>query len=159
MTLMPRAAAPILAALALAACQAPSPPGDQAATRPAGSAPAPAAKPESAPPPAAADAIRPRLVDRVWRAKDDASTVEPGTTYAFLGDGTLVIESPHGTPMTGQWRLEDGRLTMVEEGVPYDTEIVELDAATLHLRSHNPAGTLDIPLVLAPDAPLPAPRR
>ncbi|GHH57688.1 hypothetical protein [[Pseudomonas] boreopolis] len=70
-----------------------------------------------------------------------------------------MIESPHGTPMTGQWRLEDGRLTMVEEGVPYDTEIVELDAATLHLRSHNPAGTLDIPLVLAPDAPLPAPRR
>ena len=57
--------------------------------------------------------------------------------------------------MHGQWRFQGGKLTMVEEGQSYPTDILRLDASELHLRSHNPGTPVDIVLTLAPDAPLP----
>jgi hypothetical protein len=96
------------------------------------------------------------FVDKVWRVAP-SSAQQPGTTYTFLSGGALVIDAPGGTPMTGAWRQVDGRLTMVEEGIAYPTDIVELDAVHLVLRSHNPGGTVLIPLVAAPGEPLPHP--
>lgn len=95
------------------------------------------------------------FVDKVWRVKS-SSAVEADTVYAFLSDGTLVIDSPNGTPMRGQWRYEGGKLTMVEDGQSYPTDILRLDASELHLRSHNPGEPVDIVLTLAPEAPLPS---
>jgi len=96
----------------------------------------------------------PGFVDRVWRA-GEGTAVEAGTTYAFLADGTLLIESPHGTPLSGRWDYADGALTMTEEGRSYPTEIVRLDAGHFTFRSHNPGGAVDVVLLAAPDVPVP----
>jgi hypothetical protein len=138
----------ILPALALlSACGASPPPA-----APVGS---PAAATTVAPPVQAAVAsAAPAFVDKVWRV-GASSTLQPGSTYTFLGDGTLVIDAPGATPMTGRWRQADGQLTMVEEGIAYPTDIVTLDADHLVLRSHNPGGSVLIPLDAAPDVPLP----
>lgn len=103
--------------------------------------------------PATADAI-PAFVDKVWRVGPD-SGVEAGTTYAFLRDGTLVIDAPHGTPSKGRWRYAGGRFTMIEEGLAYATDIVSLDAMHFVIRSHNPGGAVEIAMVADQDAPLP----
>lgn len=101
----------------------------------------------------------PAFVDKVWRA-EAPSAVEPGTTYAFLGDGTLVIDSPNGTPMYGSWNYDNDKLTMTEEGVAYPTDILKLDTGTFQIRSHNPGGAVEIALVRVLDMPLPkAPTR
>ena len=96
----------------------------------------------------------PAFVGKVWRVQ--ASTaVESGSTYAFLADGTLVIDSPNGTPLHGSWSYENGKLTMIEEGMAYPTDILKLDANTFQIRSNNPGGAVEITLVPAPDVPLP----
>ena len=110
--------------------------------------------PTPAPAPVADIATTPAFVEKVWRVQS-SSAGEPGSTYAFLADGTLVIDSPHGTPMQGNWRYDDGKLVMVEEGIAYATDIVRLDATTFQIRSHNPGGVVDITLVPAPDVALP----
>ncbi|MDB6163019.1 MAG: hypothetical protein JWL98_451 [Xanthomonadaceae bacterium] len=137
----------------------------------ANSPPAPAEKPSTAPVPAAAQpavsppaptvahdngntAATPVFVDKVWRVERSA-TLEKGTTYTFLGNGTLVIDAPGGTPMIGSWRDQAGQLTMVEEGVAYPADVVAADAGHLVLRSHNPGGSVEIALVAAPDQALP----
>ena len=122
---------------------------------PAATSPA-AAQPTASPAPAndAAEATKPEFAGKVWRVQSSTAG-EPGSTYAFLADGTLVIDSPHGTPMHGKWSYDDGKLVMREEGVAYPTDIVALDADTFQIRSHNPGGVVDITLVPAPDAPLP----
>ena len=163
-----RALAPIALVAALAACDPPAAPeAGSPAADPAGTAadtaqasPASDAPPVSAPTtsegesaPAADDA--PAFAGKVWRVVKSEG-VEAGTTYAFLADGTLVIENPVGNPPGyGKWRFEDGKLTIEEEGIAYPTDIVRSDAAHLTLRSHNPGGALDIELEHAPDAPLP----
>lgn len=149
----------VLAFLTLAACsRAPStgpansaadsvpPPSPVAASSRAGSGSgAPVAA--TASPPATSGA--PPFVDTVWHVAS-TSAQEPGTTYVFLGNGVLVVDAPHGTPMHGRWTYVDGRLTMIEEGVSYPTDIVAMDAGHLTLRSHNPGGSVDIVLVAAP---------
>ena len=94
------------------------------------------------------------FVDRSWKVKE-SSAGEPGTVYAFLGDGTLIVDSPNGTPMVGKWTFEKGALTMVEEGIAYPTDILHLDANEFRLRSNNPGEPVLITLVPAPDVPLP----
>lgn len=153
-----------IAACVLAACQAPStseqarPVADtpqvtaDTSQQPARSTDQPAPGEAAAP---AAPAVTPAaFTDKVWRVKS-SSAVEPDTVYAFLSDGTLVIDSPNGTPMRGEWRFENGQLTMVEEGQAYPTDILRLDASELHLRSHNPGTPVDIVLTLAADEALP----
>ena len=150
----------VLAVLAACNAHTPAPDADTTpsasaamSTRPAPSAPAraPAATSSmtpSAPPttaPATTDTA-PAFVDTVWRAGTNTG-VEAGSTYTFRRDGTLRMTAPHGTPSTGRWRYENGKLTMVEEGVAYPTDIVSQDATHLVLRSHNPGGSLEIALV------------
>jgi hypothetical protein len=139
------AAAPAAAAPAATTVAAPAP----ATVTP----PAPAA---SATLPSTASAATPAFVDKVWRVAP-SSAQQPGTTYTFLSGGALVIDAPGGTPMTGSWKEVDGRLVMVEEGVAYPTDVVEVDAGHLVLRSHNPGEAVLIQLVAAPDQPLPQP--
>ena len=104
--------------------------------------------------PAGADA--PAFVDKVWRV-GPATGVEAGTTYTFLHDGTLRIDAPHGTPANGRWRYTDGRLTMIEDGIAYPTDIVSLDATHFVIRSHNPGGVVEIAMTADTRAPLPHP--
>lgn len=94
------------------------------------------------------------FVDRVWKV-ESSSAVEPGTLYAFLSDGTLVIDAPNGTPTHGRWSFENGALTMIEEGIPYPVDILALDDGRMRLRSHNPGEPVDLTLVPAPSEPLP----
>ena len=158
----------VLALTILSACSANTPPAvappetappaaTSVATQAAAATPAPMASAAMpAPSAVATPSATPAFVDKVWRVAP-SSAQQPGTTYTFLRGGALVIDAPGGTPMTGAWRQVDGNLTMVEEGIAYPTDIVELDAAHLVLRSHNPGGTVLIKLVAAPDQPLPHP--
>ena len=117
----------------------------------------PAPAPESAPRGDArirANHASPAFVDKVWRI-DSGQGGEVGSTYTFLRGGALVIQSPHGTRMTGKWNFADGTLAMTEDGATYPTDILSQDAGHLVLRSHNPGGSVDIALVLVPGAPLP----
>ncbi len=153
-----------VAALALAACQAGTPSQappvadtpqvtSDTSAQPARSTDVPSADEPATTPTAAG---RPSFVDKVWKVKQSA-TVEPGTTYAFLSGGTLVIDSPNGTPLRGQWTFENGALTMIEEGQAYPTDVLRLDEGEFHIRSHNPGEPVDIQLVPAPEVPLPTP--
>lgn len=146
----------------LSACKpAPSATGPTTETAAVAAPPATPATSESAAPATAsastgngAEVGKPAFAGKVWRV-ESSTAGEPGSTYAFLADGTLVIDSSHGTPLYGQWSYDDGKLVLTEEGAAYPTDIVALDADTLRIRSHNPGGTVDIALVPAPDVPLP----
>jgi hypothetical protein len=93
------------------------------------------------------------FVNKVWQVKHSTS-VAPGQLYVFLSDGTLVMASAHGRPALGSWTFEDSVLTMVEDGIPYRTDILELSDSAFTIRSHNPGPPVDILLVPA-DAPPP----
>jgi hypothetical protein len=93
-------------------------------------------------------AAAPSFVNRVWRVSR-SSAVAGGTLYVFLSDSTLVIISPGNKPMLGSWSRSDGGLVMVEESLPYQVEILELSAAELVIRSHNPGQPVDIVMVPA----------
>lgn len=97
----------------------------------------------------AAAAISPAsFVNKVWRVSQ-SSDVAAGMLYVFLSDGTLVIASAHGTPALGTWRLEGEALTMVEEGLPYVVDVLELSAAKFRIRVNNPGESTDITFVPA----------
>jgi hypothetical protein len=102
-------------------------------------------------------ATRPDFVNRVW-AVSTSSAVEPGTLYVFLSEGTLVIASPHGKPMLGSWKRSGDGLALVEESIAYQTDILNLDAGSFVIRSHNPGTPVDISLVPADSGIRPSPR-
>lgn len=89
------------------------------------------------------------FVNRVWMAADSTG-VQPGQLYVFLSDGTMVITSPQGTPTLGFWSRDSLGLVLVEEGIPYAADIVELTEGEFRIRSHNPGGELEIRLIPAP---------
>ena len=93
------------------------------------------------------------FVNQVWRVSE-SSAVAPGTLYTFLAEGTLVIASPNTRPLLGQWRYENGALTMVEESIPYAVDILEMKAGRLLLRSNNPGEPVSITLMAAERTPL-----
>lgn len=78
-----------------------------------------------------------------------SSGVERGTLYVFLGDGTLLITSSHGTPSLGRWEAAGKGLTLVEEGQRYPTEVLALTADTFGIRVRSPGTPLEITLVPA----------
>lgn len=152
---------PAVLAASIAGCSAPEsgPPTTTAAAPPvtADTSEQPARSTDVPAPdePAAAKTVSPSaFVDRVWKV-ESSSAVEPGTVYAFLSDGTLVIDAPNGTPAHGRWSFENGALTMIEEGIPYPVDILALDGHAMRLRSHNPGEPVDLSLVHAPSEPLP----
>ncbi|MGO4222816.1 hypothetical protein AB4Y64_13310 [Lysobacter sp. TAF61] len=171
---MTAASRPLLIAitLLLAACkaQAPTPPAQpepatpqvtaDTSAEPARStdAPLPAEPTPATGTPAASTtaALPSAFVDKVWKVKQ-TSAGQPGSTYTFLADGTLVVDSPNATPMHGRWSFDKGALVMVEEGISYPTDILAIDATQFHIRSNNPGEPVDIVLEPAPDQTLPKP--
>lgn len=150
------AASVFAAALTLAACRKQSPPDPATAAAPVSQqAPATETPAPAAQAPQQADLTPPAFVGKVWEVKT-SSAVEPGTQYSFLADGTLVIASKNGPPGYGKWTYENGALTMIEEGMPYPTDILKLDAGTFEIRSHNPGEPVTIELVPAANATLPS---
>ena len=154
MTLLP------LAILALVACRAEAPADASADAGPAATdaaAPTPAPVESAQPSANAAAPADPAtvLAGRTWRVERRSDGGEIGSTYAFLADGTLVVDSAEGTPMTGSWRADGSALSLTEEGIAYPTDLVVRDADHVTLRSHNPGGVVEIALVAAPDVPLP----
>ena len=107
-------------------------------TPPAATAPSVIAEPASGPAPA--------FVDIPWKVSDAAGG-QVGTTYTFARGGTLTVDAPGGTPSTGRWSYAGGKLTMIEDGVAYPTDIVSLDATHFVIRSHNPGGSVEIAMV------------
>jgi heat shock protein HslJ/uncharacterized membrane protein len=104
--------------------------------------PAPAEAPAPIEPDDSAQA-RPSFVNRVW-AIDEATGTETGALRVFLADGTLVMTSPGATPAFGSWRYADGRLTIVEEGLEYPTEILELGEDRFRIRMLSPGDPVEI---------------
>lgn len=97
------------------------------------------------------------FVNKVWQVR--ASTGgEPGALYVFLSDGTLVMTSTNTKPTLGTWTYENGAFTMVEEGIPYKVDVVELTPDTFKIRSHNPGQPVDITFGLADEAGMPGRR-
>lgn len=88
------------------------------------------------------------FVNRVWRVTA-SSAVAPGTLYVFMAESTLVIDGPGGTPAVGTWRRDGDGLVMVEEGIAYPTDILELTAVVFRIRSHNPGQPVDITMAPA----------
>ena len=84
------------------------------------SSPAPSKQTSTQPAPAA-----PSFVNIVWRV-ESSNAVGVGQLYVFLSEGTLVIASTSGHPALGSWKQQDRTFTMVEEGIAYPVEILEL---------------------------------
>jgi hypothetical protein len=84
----------------------------------------------------------------VWQV-GSSSSVAPGTLYVFLSEGTLLITSPTSKPLLGTWQYEGGELTMVEAGLPYQVDILQLDASAFRIRSKNPGEPVEMTLVPA----------
>lgn len=98
--------------------------------------------------------VKPGFINKVWEVSL-SSGVAPGTLYAFLSDGTLVVTSPNSKAAFGAWTYTNGKLTMIEEAQEYKTDILSLTQDELRLKSHNPGGSIEILLVPAQVAPLP----
>lgn len=107
----------------------------------------------STPRPYAAN-MKPAFINKVWEVSLSTG-VAPGTLYAFLSDGTLVVTSPNSKAAFGAWTYTNGKLTMIEEAQEYKTDILSLSHEELRLKSHNPGGSIEIVLVPARVAPLP----
>lgn len=112
-------------------------------------APAPAQAPSAAP-----AGTQPSFINKVWRVSEP-SAVASGTLYVFLSDGTLLITSTRSKPALGTWTYARGALTMVEESIPYKVDILNLSNDEFRIRSNNPGGSVEIPLVPADHVPLP----
>lgn len=132
----------VVSVLALAACERSD--KSQSASTPAAES-APVAK--HAPAEAA-----PSFVNRVWEVAE-SDQVAPGSTRVFLPDGTLVMTAPQGTPAFGAWRYDDGRLTIVEEGREYPTDILALSESAFRIRMHSPGEPVEI--LFAPGKSMP----
>ena len=148
----------LVTSLTLAACERSEAP--QPAPGPTAAAPADSAEPRPAKKAAS-------FVNRVWSVAE-SKQVEPGALRVFLSDGTLVMTSPNSKPAFGQWRSEDGQLTITEEGRDYPTDILELGEDAFRIRMHSPGEPVEILFApapqVAPDAvekarALPPPRR
>lgn len=84
----------------------------------------------------ASEATPASFVNRVWVVAE-SEQVALGELRVFLSEGTLVMASSHATPALGTWTYEDGRLTITEEGLKYNVDILELTEDTFHIRIHS----------------------
>lgn len=95
------------------------------------------------------------FVNRVWEVAE-STQVDRGALRVFLSDGTLVMTSPNTTPAFGTWRYTDGRLTIIEEGQEYPTDILELSDRAFRIRMHSPGEPVEIRFAPAKQPPLEA---
>ena len=132
----------VVSLLALVACER----SDESKSTPA---PAAAPAPVAAQPPAES---KPSFVNRVW-AVAESKQVAVGDLRVFLSDGTLVMTSLHATPAFGTWRTNGDRLTIVEEGLEYPTDILELNERAFRIRMHSPGEPVEILFTPAEQVP------
>ena len=90
----------------------------------------------------------PGFVNRVWSVQS-SNAVAPGQLYVFLSEETLVIASPNGPPTLGRWKQQDQTFTMIEEGIAYAVEILELTQDRFRIRIRNPGEPVEMTLVPA----------
>lgn len=83
------------------------------------------------------------FVNRVWVVAE-SKHVAPGSLRVFLAEGTLVMASPYDRPALGRWQYEDESLTITEEGLDYDVEILELNEYAFRIRIHSPGEPVEI---------------
>jgi hypothetical protein len=125
--------------LVAAACSAEPPSADTAT--PAPSKAAPSAAPAS-------------FINKVWTVAE-SEQVALGELRVFLSDGTLVMASSTGTPAFGTWSYSDGRLTITEEGLRYNVDVLELTPDMFRIRVHSPGDPVVIRFALAESPPPP----
>lgn len=149
----------MVAAWALAACQADAPapvmetsspatadtPGEPARSTDTATVPVPQPADPSAGP-------LPAFVDRTWVVASSSAVAE-GTRYRFVESGRLEVTGPDATaPTTGTWRpLGEGRIELTEDGIAYPVDILEQRRDLLRLRALNPGPALELVLVPAGD--------
>jgi hypothetical protein len=90
----------------------------------------------------------PAFVDKVWRV-EASNVVAAGQLYVFLSEGTLVIASSNGRPALGSWKQQGGGLTMVEDGIAYPVEVLELTPNRFRIRMKNPGEPVEMTLANA----------
>lgn len=90
----------------------------------------------------------PSFINKVWSVQS-SNMVATGQLYVFLSEGTLVIASPNGRPALGSWKQQNGTFTMVEEGIAYPVEILELTESRFKIRMRNPGEPVEMTLVPA----------
>ena len=83
------------------------------------------------------------FVNTVW-AVAQSKQAELGSLRVFLSDGTLVMTSPNAKPAFGNWRQDGDRLTITEEGLDYDVDVLELTHDAFRIRMHNPGEPVEI---------------
>lgn len=88
------------------------------------------------------------FVNTVW-AVAQSKQVELGSLRVFLSDGTLVMTSPNAQPAFGSWHQNGDRLTITEEGLDYDVDVLELTHDAFRIRMHNPGVPVEILFKLA----------
>jgi len=88
------------------------------------------------------------FVGQVWTVTD-SEQVHPGSYYAFIPEGTLVTASDGNLASLGQWSFKNGKLTMVEDGRPYNVEILEQNKNSLKLRINGPGEPVEMTLAPA----------
>jgi heat shock protein HslJ len=115
--------------LAFTACEKAPPPAPGAAPEPAAK-PAPARETDS-------------FVGRVWEVVE-SQQVARGSLRVFLPDGKLVMSDPNATPAFGSWRQVDGHLTIVEDGIEYPVDILELSDSAFRIRILSPGEPVEI---------------
>jgi hypothetical protein len=93
--------------------------------------------------PASAAATAPSFVNRVWTVAE-SKQIAQGELRVFLSEGTLVMAAPHATPALGTWSRRDGGLTITEEGLKYDVDILELTDDAFRIRIHSPGEPVEI---------------
>ena len=115
--------------------------------RPASSAPAGETAPTGAAP----------FINRVWTVVE-SEQVAPGELRVFLSNGSLVMASSSNTstPAFGTWSYNDGRLTITEEGLKYNVDILEMTRDTFRIRIHSPGQPVVIRFAPAEPSPLSA---
>ena len=86
--------------------------------------------------------------NRIWQVAP-GSDIPAGALYVFLSDNTLLITSATGTPAIGRWLMSGDGIVMIEEGLQYRTEIVEIGPTRFAIRQRNPGGVVNIVFVPA----------
>jgi hypothetical protein len=97
-------------------------------------------------------ALPPSFINRVWVVAE-SDQVAQGSLRVFLSEGTLVMASPREKPALGRWGYDDGRLTITEEGLKYDVDIVELSADAFRIRIYSPGEPVEIRFMPADKSP------
>jgi uncharacterized membrane protein len=73
------------------------------------------------------------FLDKVWMVTESPA----GKTmdrYVFLYDGTYVQASKDGAPRIGKWSWDGVKLTLIDDSVPSDVEILSLTDSTFQIR-------------------------